>query len=571
MRLKILRVAIFALFVIIVLNLGYAQVIRGPYYYNLSVNNRIRVVSIESRRGRILDRNGVVLADSRISFDILVIPQEIEDEESLFRYLGRILKEDPQELHRRFKQDIFTPFAPVPIAEDVRQETAVTIEENKFRFPGLLVQAGSRRWYPHEEASAHVLGYVGKINAARIRNLKEYGYTPRSIVGYSGVEEFYDQYLRGKDGGLQIEVNSRGQQVRLLSLKEPLKGKDITLSIDQRMQKIAADLLRERTGSIVVMDMESGEILTLTSSPSFDPNTFVDEKDRHQAARLFSDKRSPFLNRAIGGQYPPGSVFKVALAFSALALNKIDPGKTFMCPGYYQLGRRQFRCAHVHGAQNLQQAIMHSCNVYFYNLSLVLGPEPISRFAKNFGLGSPTGIDLPYEADGFIPSPAQRRASHNLGWYRGDTLNLSIGQGDVLTTPLQLVQMMARMGSGGKIVYPHLLRSNGEKVLNKYSSSKQMAFGPEAFKLIQEGLKGVVADSTGTAHVLDIDGFSIAGKTGTAQTSGNRLSHAWFVGHGVFGNTKLAFCVFLEYGGSSYHAAVMARNFFLRMKKENIL
>lgn len=570
MRLKIIRITIFALFVILVLNLGYVQVIRGPYYHNLSVNNRIRVVPIESRRGRILDRNGVVLADSRIAFDIMVVPQEIEDEESLFRYLGKVLKEDPQELLKRFKQDIFTPFAPVPIAEDVRKETAMILEENKFRFPGLIVQSGSRRWYPQKETGAHVLGYVGKINAARMRNLKEYGYTPQNLVGYSGVEEFYDQHLRGKDGGLQIEVNSRGQQVRLLSLKEPSGGEDLTLTIDQRIQEIADGLLHDRTGSIVVMDAQNGEILAMASAPAFDPNIFVDERSRHRASRIFSDKRSPLLNRAISGQYPPGSVFKVPLAFAALALNKIDPGRTFMCPGYYQLGRRQFRCAHVHGAENLHQAIVHSCNVYFYNLSLVLGPESIVRFAKNLGLGSPTGIDLPYEADGFIPGPAQRRASRNLGWYKGDTLNLSIGQGEVLTTPLQVVQMMGRMGSGGKVVSPHLLRANGNRMLNKYSSVKQMPFDPGIFKRIQEALLGVVADSTGTAHVLDIRGVSISGKTGTAQTSGNRLSHAWFVGYGTFGDRNLAFCVFLEHGGSSYHAAAMARTLLLKMKEKDV-
>jgi len=564
-RVKIIRFAVAALFACIALNLFYVQVIRGPYYYSLSKNNRIRIVPIEATRGRILDRNGTVLADSKLTFNVLVVPQEIKDEEKLFAYLGDVLEKSPKDLLERFKHNKFTPFAPVIIASDLRRDAVMALEENKFRFPGLLIQAGSERWYPFREISAHVLGYVGKINRAKMERLKEYGYTAQSIIGYSGVEEFYDQKLKGQEGGLQIEVNSRGQQVRLLSFKEPSRGQDITLTIDNRIQKIAYEVLQDRVGTIIVMDMDNGEILGLTNSPSFDPNFFSDAELRSKTTRLFSDSRAPLLNRAIGGQYPPGSVFKVALAYAALTTASTTPNTTFNCPGYYQVGQRRFGCTHLHGPENLREAITHSCNVYFYHLGLIVGADTIHKFARLLGLGEVTGIDLPYEESGFVPSSLHRRSAQNKMWYKGDTLNLAIGQGELLTTPLQLVQMMARIGSNGKVVQPHLLQSSDSPVP---AVVRKIPYAEKVFTPIQDGLSGVVKDFSGTAHILDIPGIPVAGKTGTAQSSGGRPEHSWFVGYTTIGQRSLVFCVFLEFGGSSYNAAFLARNLLVRINAE---
>ncbi|MBL8014354.1 MAG: hypothetical protein JNN05_10955, partial [Candidatus Omnitrophica bacterium] len=333
MRLKIIRYITFFLLFAIVANLFYKQVIRGYYYYNLSVRNRIRVVLLEGVRGRIMDREGVILADNQLSFNVSVVAQDIENRQALFAYLASVIKISPQELNKRFRSRFLTPFTPVVIAEDILREQAVEIEENRFRFPGLMVEESYRRIYPQGSVGAHVLGYVGKISRAKIEQLKDYGYTMQSVVGYSGVEETYDDDLRGESGGRQIEINNRGQEVRLLGLRNPSVGKDIVLTIDQRIQEVAEEILLGKNGAVIVMDSDNGEILGLVSSPSFDPNDFVDAKLRSRLSSYFQDASSPLLNRATSGQYPPGSVFKIPVAIAALETKHINRNTTFICPG----------------------------------------------------------------------------------------------------------------------------------------------------------------------------------------------------------------------------------------------
>ncbi|MCK5581862.1 MAG: penicillin-binding protein 2 [Candidatus Omnitrophica bacterium] len=571
MRIKIIRLIITFLFLVIAVDLFYVQVIRGKYYYGLSVNNRIRVVPLEGQRGRIFDRNMKILVDNRLSLNVAVIPQDMKEGEMLFDYLSRVLKVKKQKLLRRFYQKKVTPFAPVVVAEDVDKRVAMVLEENRFRFPGLYIQESVRREYPFKEVGSHVLGYVGKINRAKIKKLKDYGYTPQSVVGYSGVEESYDSFMKGKEGGAQIEVNNRGQQVKMLSVKEPEKGQDIQLTIDHRVQQIAAKALGEKHGTIIVMSLNTGEIRGMVSSPSYNPNIFVDSRLKKKSGLVFIDPGAPLLNRAIKGLYPPGSVFKVVMSTAALITGKIESTTTFSCSGVYRLGRRGFRCAHVHGVQDLVKAIAHSCNVYFFNAGLILGPDTIYKYAHLLGLGEETRIDLPYEEKGLLPNRAQRRKKYNLGWYKGDTLNYSIGQGDVLTTPLQLVRMMATVALRGREVQPHLIKGIGGKDVVQFSLVKRTGIKEEVFDVIQKGLRLVVADEGGTARLLNMKGFEVAGKTGTAQTTKSRPHHAWFVGYDLSGKEPIAFCVFLEYGGSSYHSCVVARDFLKELRKEKII
>ena len=570
MRIKILRGFVAFLFSVIVLGLLYHQVIQGWYYYKLSVNNHIRVVSLEGKRGNILDRNGLVLAENRLGFNVMLTPQEIENDPEVFGFLSRVLKVDEPKLRERYLQGRYAPFAPVMIAEDVPREVAFTIEENRFRLPSIFIEENYIRNYPYGEANAHVLGYVGKISQPKVDKLKDYGYTVNSIIGYSGIEEFYDAYLRGADGGVQLEVNSRGQQVRLLGYREPQQGKDLVLTIDNRIQTAAYDLLKDQPGTIIVMDKDTGEVLAMTNSPSYDPHVFVSVADKRDAELLFSNPQSPLLNRAIKGQFPPGSVFKIPIAIGALHAGKIQPSTSFLCVGYFSLGKRKVACSHVHGTQDLLQAITHSCNVYFNNVGLLIGPELINKYERIFGLGRKTDIDLPYEEAGFIPSPAQR-ATKNRGWYKGDTVNFSIGQGEVLVTPLQLVRMMSAVAQNGKLVQPHLVKMIEGKPLNRYTLPTYININPKIFDIVHKGLEAVVADPTGTAHHLYIEGMTIAGKTGTAQTSGNKPHHSWFVGYTKTDKLNIAFCVFLEHGGSSYYAARMAHDFLMRLRAEQIL
>lgn len=571
MRLKIIRIIVVIAFVLISLDLVYVQAVKGKYYFELSTNNRIRVVPLEGKRGRIYDRNGAVLAENRVAYNVTITPQAIEDLDRLFAFLSESLEVSPELLTRRYRRKKHTPFAPVVIAEDIEREKAIIIEENRFRFPSLLVEEGFKRVYPNGENSAHVLGYVGKVNQALMKRYKKYGYSPLSDVGKSGVEEYYDLNLRGEAGGYQIEVNSRGQQVRLLSIREPTRGGDITLTIDSRIQAAAIDVMEDAPGSVIVMDSMTGEVLGLASFPDFDPNALVDPKRSQEAGGLFQDPLAPLINRAVSAHFPPGSVFKIPVAICALDTGKITQHTTFHCPGYHQIGGIRFGCTYPHGDQNLIEAIAHSCNVYFYRLGLLLGADLLHEYAVKFGLGRKAHIDLPYERSGRIPNRKQGILSRRRPWYTGDTLNFVIGQGDVLTTPLQLVRMMATISRDGVEVSPHVIKSIGGVPLTKYDYTRNVKIPKEFFEKIKSGLRATVTDYTGTAHELDNDELFVAGKTGTAQSSPNKEHHAWFVGYAQGQQKHVAFCVFLEHGGSSHNAVRLARELMLRLNREGLI
>ena len=571
MRLKIIRIIVVLAFVLIALDLVYVQAIKGKYYFELSTNNRIRVVPLEGKWGRIYDRNGTVLAENRVAYNVTITPQAIEDQDELFAFLSESLGVSRDLLTRRYRRKKHTPFAPVVVAEDIEREKAIVIEENRFRFPSLLVEEGYKRVYPNGENSAHILGYVGKVNQALMQRYKKYGYSPLSDVGKSGVEEFYDLNLRGEAGGYQIEVNSRGQQVRLLSIREPTRGGDIMLTIDSRIQAAVMDVMEDTPGAVIVMDSANGEVLGLASFPDFDPNALVDPKRSKEAGGLFSDPLAPLINRAVSARFPPGSVFKIPVAICALDTGKITQKTTFHCPGYHQVGGIRFGCTYPHGDQNLIEAIAHSCNVYFYRLGLLLGADLLHEYADKFGLGRKTHIDLPYERSGRIPNRTQGILSRRRPWYTGDTLNFVIGQGDVLTTPLQLVRMMATVSRDGVEVAPHVIKAIGGVPLTKYDYTRDVKIPKEIFEKTKLGLRATVTDYTGTAHELDNDELFVAGKTGTAQSSPHKEHHAWFVGYAQGREKSVAFCVFLEHGGSSHNAVRLARELMLRLNREGLI
>lgn len=562
MRLKIIRYAALFLLMMIAFNLFYTQVIRGKYYYGLSMRNRIRVVALEGARGKITDRNGEVLADNQLTFNVSVVSQDIDDRRALFNYLARVIGVPADELNKRFRRKFLTPFTPVVVAEDVPREVAIEIEESKFAFPGVMVEESYRRVYPQGAVGAHVLGYVGKINRAKVEKLKDYGYTLQSIVGYSGVEEYYDDDLRGESGGRQIEINNRGQEVRLLGLRNPAVGRDVMLTIDQDLQEAADEILLGRRGAVMVMDAANGEVLALVSSPSFDPNDFVNANQRGSLNAYFQDTASPLLNRVTSGQYPPGSVFKVPVALAALETKHINAHTTFVCPGYYAIGEYRFGCTHVHNDEDLVRALVHSCNVYFYRVGLLVGSDDIRRYARVMGLNAKTEIDLPFESAGSVPSRGSYRAGR---WFTGDTINFSIGQGKVLATPVQLVKMMSVVANRGKVVQPHLLLAVGGRLSDKHQKISTVKFSPETIDRLEQGLRGVVEDSEGTAHELAMPNLKSYGKTGTAQAGGDKEHHAWYVGYTRSKVRTVVYCVFLENGGSSHNAVALARELLLRM------
>lgn len=568
MRLKILKIIITGFFGALVLGLGHLQIVRGSYYQALGVHNCIRVVPVEPNRGRIVDRNGVILADTQVSFDIMVVPQEVQDKEKLFSFLSDILKIKKTKLLDLYQKRKLASFAPVAVMEDISRNQAIIFEENKFRFPGLLVEVRSKRFYPFGETGAHVLGYVGRVNPERMKLFKDYGYTVEGMTGYSGLEESYDRFLRGDEGGVQIEVNSRGQQVRLLGMRVAAPGHDVRTTLDARIQKIAQGVLEGDPGVVIVMDMDNGEVLSLVSSPSFDPNVFLDYTASDKRKAYFTDRRAVLLNRAVQGQYPPGSVFKIPVSLAGLLTKKINTRTSFLCKGFYLLGNRVFRCSHEHGMQDFTQALAHSCNVYFFHTGLMLGPKLMEDHARMFGLGTITQIDLPYEEKGHVPrSDALRRRK----WSKGDTLNFSIGQGDLLVTPIQLLRMVAMVARNGKDILPSLVRSIGDSRVRREKEMKDAEIPQIYFDQVRAGMRDAVRTEGGTARALYMSDLVVLGKTGTAQAPGGKQSHSWFVGFCPEAKTRIVFCVFLENGGSSYYACQRAAYLLKEMKNQDIL
>jgi penicillin-binding protein 2 len=570
MRIKIFHIFVILLFVLVVCGLFFLQIIRGSYYYRLSNSNRIRLIPQEAERGIIYDRNGAVVADNKISFDVALVPQDLGDAEKTFNYLSVTLDKDRNDVLREFRLNRWTPFAPAKVARNIPRETAIKLEEVKDLYPGMVVQIRAQRFYPFGPACSHILGYLGQIDRSRITRLKDYGYKIKDIIGYAGVEEYYDNFLRGEDGGTQIEVDNLGRQVRLLGMRQPQKGRDLILTVDSRMQKIAYAALENRRGAAVFMEPDSGEIFCMVSSPSFNPNAFIDRSDGDLLRNYFSNSASPLLNRVTQGLYPPGSVFKIITAIAALETGKINYATSFVCKGSFTLGNREFLCSEIHGLQNLKQALTHSCNVYFYHTGLMVGSDALNRYAREFGLGVATGIDLPSEVKGLVPSRLQKKISKNENWFEGDTVNFSIGQGDVLTTPLQLTRLMAILLTGYSDIRPHLVKKVGDREIDRGQLKNRLKIKPEYLEQIEADLRSVVADPTGTANVLNLPNLKVAGKTGTAQVGGGR-SHAWFVGFFPSDKPRMVFCVFLENGGSSYNACVVARRILEEMVAEDIL
>ncbi|MFH1691609.1 MAG: penicillin-binding protein 2 [Candidatus Omnitrophota bacterium] len=560
MRARTYQIIIFFLFSCLLVVLFFTQIIQGRHFYDLSLKNFIRLIQQEPYRGRIYDRNGNVIVDNVLSFDVVLIPQEVKDKEMIFKRLSNVLSIDEQRLLKNYKKEYLNAFKPVAVAKGVSKTDAIRIEESRLDLPGVAIELNSKRFYPYAATCAHVVGHMGEIDRSRITQLKEYGYDIKDKVGICGIEERYDIYMRGEKGGQQIEVDSLGRQVRMLGFRPPIAGKDIQISIDLELQQIADRLLEGKKGAIVVMDVSNGEIIVMSSAPAFNPNIFIDRNDKKALNYVLTSGDAPLFNRAISGQFPPGSVFKAITALAAFKEKKMPPSTTYVCPGKMKIGNRYFKCWSTHDAQDFYQAMAHSCDVYFYHLGLIAGVDAMSAMAHDFGLGGLTGIDLSGEADGFVPSRMWKRVSKLEGWYDGDTANFSIGQGYVLATPLQIARLMAAFANGGYLVEPHLIRKIGDEEV-KEKAPKKIRVDSRHLKLVKESLRLPVSLESGTAHNLDIKKLEISGKTGTAQVS-DKESHGWIAGFFPQSKPRYAFCVLLENIGSSHYASEVASQLF---------
>ncbi|MFA5101204.1 MAG: penicillin-binding protein 2 [Candidatus Omnitrophota bacterium] len=569
MRSKIFSVCIALAFLILGLTLSKMQLFQGGRYRDMSNKNCIRLIPQLGMRGNILDRNGVVMVGSVLSYDVVVLPQESTRVEQILAFLSRITGSSLDQLKKNYRKNYLSPSMPVPVIRDIDRQKAATLEEMKLDIDSLIVQQTPIRHYPYGRLASHVVGYLSEIDHWRLTKLQDYGYKTKDVVGFGGIEEKYDYYLRQEDGGLSVEVDHRGRFTRVLGFRPPLKGKDVQLTIDWRVQKIAEDALDERKGAVVILDPNSGEVIACASAPDFDPSVFV-KKSYAAIGAMFNDPAAPLMNRAITGTYPPASVFKLVGASAGLETGRITPSTTFYCPGSLRVGSREFKCWGTHGDQELIKGMAHSCDVYFYRVGLALGGQNIHDYALKLGLGKPTGIELPYESSGNIPDPFWKRVYKFQKWYDGDTANMAIGQGELLTSPLQLCRLMSVFANGGNLVTPYIIKAiDGQDVSARHKKISSARLRGSTVETVRRAVRAVVSESTGTGNVLANAPVSVAGKTGTAETSDDK-THAWFAGFFPYEHPRYAICVFLERGGHGYSSSILSKQIIEAMYQEGL-
>ena len=567
--------------------LYFLQVIEAERYSTLSDENRISLRLLPPLRGRIVDRFGVPLADNEQNYRVLLIPEDTRDLEHTLLALGQIIPINSS-IRRRVIRDKKRnrSFVPITVRENLHWKEAARIEVNSPDLPGIMIDVGQTRSYPQGSELAHVLGYVAPVSPSELTGdpLLE---LPGFRIGKAGLEKIHDLTLRGKGGSSQVEVNAYGRVIRELDHREGQPGAEVKLTIDIGLQRVVNKRLKGESASVVVIDVHSGEILAMASTPAYDPNAFNKGLSSSEWKALINDPRAPLNNKSIAGRYSPGSAFKMVMLLAALEKGIITPDSFMFCSGSMELGNAEFHCwnKHGHGAVNARQAITQSCDVYFYEIAKRTGIVHIAAMAKRFGFGTPLGIDLPGEGGGLVPTPKWKRAVMKAAWQRGETVITGIGQGYLLVTPLQLAVMMAKLVNGGVSVTPHLTRKvthkNGSEKEKALKQGRDLNLSTQHLDLVRAAMNDVVNSATGTAKRSRIKNpeWAMGGKTGTVQV--RRISraeremgviknkdlpweerdHALFVGFAPVNKPRYAVSVVVEHGGSgSKRAAPIARD-----------
>lgn len=542
-------------FAIFLLRLWYLQIIKGSEYSNIDERNRIRVLNIPAPRGIIFDRNGKPLVKNILSFDVSMVREDLPKNSGVLTELGRLVGLSYEQIAKLAKASS-NPYEKIKLARDVPFKEVAKIEARRIDFPGLHVEVSSSREYLYGEAASHVLGYIGNISPEQL-NLPEYrGSSREALVGKFGVEKSYDSMLRGTDGMEVMEVDALGSTIRVVRIQRPVNGEDLKLTIDVNLQVEAQKSLNGRSGAVVALKADTGEVLALASAPSFDPNLFVGGISHSDWRGLMDNPKRPMMNRAIQSQYPPGSIFKPITALAALEKGMVTEDTAVYCRGSTYFGR-VFRCwkGGGHGRTALHKALVESCDVYFYEIGKKINIDVLSEYASAFGLGRPTGIKLNGEASGLVPSSKWKLKRKKEKWYQGETLSIVIGQGYLTATPIQMARLTAALANGGKLYIPRLL-INGNEDLKPESIIDADA---EHIELIKKAMLGVVYENSGTGSKARSDIVSISGKTGTAQVIGGTArgeivsekyrDHAWFVAFAPRHKPEIAVAVFVEHGG----------------------
>jgi penicillin-binding protein 2 len=563
-RLIILRVGLLLVVALLGLQLWNLQIREGPYYRDLSENNRTRSVIMEPARGLIYDRNGVLLANNVPSFTLYVSLEDVTDREGLIRQLTNLLGLD-EALIRKKLMARGSKQLPRKVKDRLTLREATLIESHRLDLPGVMVQVESQRNYPGGTTASHLLGYVGEVSPEQLEKPEFSELHQGSVVGQYGVEKFFDRLMRGQAGQKSIEVDAIGHEKRTVVMEQPHAGDNLYLTIDVRLQKVAENLLGEESGAIVALDPRTGDVLAMASRPGFDPNVLSRELTPKQWAEIVQDEGRPLNNRASQGQYPPGSVYKVMMAAAALETKTVTPSTTIFCNGGYQFGRRLYHDwkAGGHGSVDLRHALVQSCDVYFYTVGQRMGIETMASFAHQFGLGEETGIELPSERIGIVPSEAWKRKAKNEPWLPGETISASIGQGYVNVTPLQMASLIGTVANDGAMFRPRLVqavmdRATGELQRRPAVLKRTLNLRPGILPVIKEALAGVVKEGTATKAQSAL--VTIAGKTGTAQMTALRTGpekdipkkfrdHAWFVAFAPVEAPTIAVAVLGEHMG----------------------
>ena len=558
------------------------QVVEAPAWRILADDNRIALRLLPPPRGPISDRFGIDLALNRQTWRLVLIPEEAASVADTLAAIAALI-DLPERDRRRVEKQAGRRrgFVPVTVRENLSWREVARIEVNLPQLSGVLIETGQSRHYPHGPLAAHITGYVGAVTEAELTGdpLLE---LPGFRTGKNGVEKVFERTLRGAAGSRHVEVNAHGRVIRELARSEGTPGAALKLTIDMGLQAYADRRLRGQVGSVVVLDLVTGDVLALVSSPAYDPNAFAHGLSGAAWQALLADPRRPLVNKAIAGQYPPGSTFKMTVALAALEAG-VDPERTIHCPGHYLLGSHRFHCWRRwgHGDVAMVEALKRSCDVYFYRTARQIGIERIAAMARRFGFGEASGIELAGEQTGLVPTPAWKEAARGEAWHGGETLIAGIGQGYLLSTPLQLAVMAARLGHGAGKVTPRLVREAGAPARPAF---QPLGLADEKLALVQDAMARVVNDGDGgTAFAARIaeDGMAMAGKTGTVQVRRisqaereagiddadrpwNQRDHALFVAYAPLSAPRYACAVVIDHGGSGSRAAAPVARDVLR-------
>ena len=575
---KYLVVFVGLAFFLIFIRLWSLQVIKGGDLRRLSENNCIRLRENPADRGMLLDRKGRIVAHNRPSFEVYLIPEDLKANPEVITEVGNLLKIPPEEIQERINtQKRRAPFKPVRIKSDIDWNELANLEFNRVYLPGLFVDVRPRRAYDYGDLASHLIGYLGEVDENELKQAKETPYRMGALIGKYGVEYRWENDLRGTDGGRQIEVDALGREIRPLGIVEPFPGNNLFLTIDLDLQRTAEEAYQDKNGALVAMDPKTGRILAMVSKPSFEPDIFARNILPEEWKSLVENPHHPLQNKGIQGQYPAGSTFKIVTAIAGLESGSITPDTQFICKGAFPYGNRDFRCWKEggHGAISLHRALVESCDIYFYQVGLKVGVDLIAHYANEFNLGRVTGISLPHEKPGTVPSSAWKKKRFGVPWYSGETLSFSVGQGYLNATPLQLLMLISGVANGGKQYLPQVV----ERVENIYGKKlkeyppvelRKANVSEKTLQIVQEALRGAVNDPHGTGWTCALKGVKVAGKTGTAQVvrlpdnfkkgDMNRMpqkfrDHAWFVAYAPFEDPKIAIAVLVEHGGFGASAA----------------